>query len=73
MRDIAALVFGSEPAEPRALREPGPPREPSATPDARICDGQPAPSGDWCQTAPGDATLAWFALTLGARNRQHRP
>jgi hypothetical protein len=88
MRDIAALVFGSEPAGPRAPREPREPRAPralrapraprspreqSATRDARICDGQPAPSGDWCQTTPGHAALEWFAFTLGAGNRKHRP
>jgi hypothetical protein len=69
MRDIAELVFGGEPAEPRRLREPGAPREPR---DEHLCDGPPAPSGDWCQTTPGHGTLAWFARTLGARTRQHR-
>lgn len=76
MRDIAELVFGGEPAEPRRLRAPGAPREPFAPRgeprDEGLCDGPPAPSGDWCQTTPGHATLAWFALTLGARTRQHR-
>jgi hypothetical protein len=78
MRDIAALVFGSEPAEPRAPREHAAPREhgaarePFAPRDEHLCDGPPAPSGDWCQTTPGHATLGWFALTLGARARKHR-
>jgi hypothetical protein len=69
MRDIAELVFGGEPAEPRRLREPG---ELFAPLDEHLCDGPPAPSGDWCQTTPGDATLEWFARTLGIRARKHR-
>lgn len=72
MDDIAALLFGGEPAEPRRLREPGASPEPFAPGDEHLCDAPPAPSGDWCQTTPGDATLTWFALTLGARTRKHR-
>jgi len=77
MRDIAEQVFGGEPAEPRKLRapvEPFAPRDESRDESRAesLCDGPPAPSGDWCQTTPGHATLAWFALTLGARTRKHR-
>jgi len=85
MRDIAELVFGGEPAEPRKLRAPREPFAPRDDPRDKprdesrdesraegLCDGPPAPSGDWCQTTPGHATLAWFALTLGARTRKHR-
>ena len=57
MRDIAALLFGADPAEPR---------------DAGICDSPPAPSGDWCQTPPGAGALGWLGLT-GSGQARRRP
>jgi hypothetical protein len=55
MRDIAALLFGSEPErrEPREECLPGHPD---------TIDGPPLPSGDWCQTPPGRGTLEWLGF-----------
>lgn len=60
MRDIAALVFGREPGERHQEHRP-------ADDYRRIC-GEPSPvPGDWCQTKPGEASLAWLGATLSAR------
>jgi len=72
MRDIAALLFGAEPGrepggepgEARALREP---RE-ACLPGSDA----PAPTGDWCKTPPGQATLEWLGLTLRSGGRARR-
>jgi hypothetical protein len=69
MRDIAALVFGSEPGEPR---EPHEPREACLPQDPGTFDGPPRPTGDWCQTPPGRGTLGWPRRTLRAKGRSHR-
>lgn len=55
MRDIAALVFGGE---PREACEPD---------DERVCGGQAARPGDWCQTQPGRAALGWLGAAHRAR------
>lgn len=54
MRDIAALVFGGE---PREACEPD---------EERMCGGMARP-GEWCQTPPGRAALAWLGGTHRAR------
>jgi hypothetical protein len=85
MRDIAALLFGTEPGEPGARGDPHEPRElrepherreearearEACVPgDARGWDSPPAPAGDWCQSSPGRGTLEWLGLTLGSRHR----
>lgn len=66
MRDLAALLFGSEPGEPRTVLGPGRPA------DAPGC-GVPAPDGTWCQTPPGDAALKWLGAALRARGRMRKP
>jgi hypothetical protein len=64
MRELAALLFGAEPGEPRAVFGPKRPG------NAPACG---APIGDWCQTPPGDAALKWLDGTLreGDRARVH--
>jgi hypothetical protein len=84
MRDIAAMLFGTESAEPaepagtreprrlRELREPHEAREAreACVPgNARGWDNPPTPTGDWCQSSPGRGTLEWLGLTLGSRRR----
>jgi hypothetical protein len=59
MRDIAALLFGSEPGEQREPREP---REACLPGRPDTIDGPPLPTGDWCQTQPGRGTLEWLGL-----------
>jgi hypothetical protein len=81
MRDIAALLFGSEPdephephvarephmaREPRELREP---REACLPGDLGIFDDVPSPDAEWCRTAPGGGTLEWLGLGHRARGR----
>jgi hypothetical protein len=66
MRDLAALLFGSEPGEPRAVLGP---REPAEVPACGI----PAPAGSWCQTPPGDAALKWLGAALRAKGRARKP
>jgi hypothetical protein len=78
MRDIAALLFGTDLAEPREAREAhGPrqahgPREACVPGDARGWDDPPAPAGDWCQTSPGQGTLDWLGLTRRRDRRTRR-
>jgi hypothetical protein len=97
MRDIAALLFGTElfgtdSAGPRGARGPREGREGREGRDARqgrgprrareACvpgpgdtrgwDRPPVPTGDWCQTSPGEGTLEWLGLTFGPRGRTRR-
>jgi hypothetical protein len=61
MRDIAALLFGTHSAGARGAR------------GARGgWDSPPVPTGDWCQTTPGEGTLEWLGLTVGPRGRTRR-
>ena len=64
MRDIA-LLFGTEPGEPRRQPEPREPRE-ACVPG---WDSPPAPAGDWCKTSPGRGTLEWLGLTFRSGGR----
>jgi hypothetical protein len=72
MRDIAALLFGSEPGTRGKPPEPPEPRKPRNPRDSReaclpgppdTVDGPPLPAGDWCRTPPGRGTLEWLGFT----------
>ena len=54
MRDIVALVFGGEPAEPHDV----------CGPHEHPCGGRAARAVEWCQTEPGDDALTWLGRTL---------
>jgi hypothetical protein len=67
MRDIAALLFGEEPGDPRTPPEAHEPRE-ACLPGSDT----PAPAGDWCKTSPAEATLEWLGRTLRSGGRVRR-
>jgi hypothetical protein len=59
MRDIAALLSGSDPGEPGRL----------FAADGGHAGGLAAQAREWCQTPPDHAALTWLAVTLGARGQ----
>lgn len=67
MRDIVALLFGTV-----QERGPGQGREACVPGDTRGWDCPPVPTGDWCQTSPGEGTLEWLGLKLGSLGPQGR-
>jgi hypothetical protein len=63
MRGIAALLFDSDPGEPRGLFGPE---------DVPVGGGLDAQAREWCQTPPGHAALKRLGVTLDAKRRPLR-